>query len=298
MLFRTDVDGGKCGVSDVQIPWKGFIMPSTSTEGNHNTAMVKLLLLTLLILPLSAVAVQQEAAEAADAEKVQTQSVTEETAEQKAIPTPPDKPRPSKKKLVPLIDKTAKRYGVEKELVHAVVAAESAYNSHAISRAGAIGLMQVMPETAADYGVADVTTLFDPKINVNTGTRHLKRLLSKYKNDYGRTIMAYNAGEGVVDRTNSNVTYAETLNYTAAVIRNYRRNGGKHPTEDAMRKVAMLKKISNSRKGRSLMKKYLDLSSLTLPVRTTVPISFLDPGLHRAGAESRPMIVLESPKKK
>jgi soluble lytic murein transglycosylase-like protein len=228
----------------------------------------------------------------------ETQSVTTAATEPKALPAPPDKQRPSRKKLKPLIDRTAKRYGVERELVHAVVAAESAYDAHAVSHAGAIGLMQVMPQTAADYGVTDASALFDPKINVNTGTRHLRRLLGKYKNDYGRVIMAYNAGEGTVDRTNSNVTYAETLNYTAAVIRNYRRNGGKHPTEAAMRKVAALKKISNTGKGRRLLKKYLDPSLLSLSVRTTLPVRYLNPGLHRAGPSSRPMIVLESPKKK
>jgi hypothetical protein len=214
------------------------------------------------------------------------------------IPKPPNKPRPSKKSLKPLIDHTAKQFGVERELVHAVVAAESAYDAHAVSRAGAIGLMQVMPGTAADYGVTTVDALFDPKINVKTGTRHLKRLLRKYKNDYGRTIMAYNAGEGTVDRTNSNVTYAETLDYTAAVIRNYRRNGGKHPTDAAMKKVAALRKLSSSSKGRRLMKKYLDPSLLSLSIRTTVPVRYLDPGLHRAGPKSRPMIVLEAPKRK
>ncbi len=225
-------------------------------------------------------------------------SASAEATEARSLPTPPDVPRPSRKSLQPMIDGAAKRYGVERALVHAVIAAESAYNPHAVSRAGAIGLMQVMPATAADYGVTDASALFDPKVNVNTGTRHLKRLLGKYGNDYGRAIMAYNAGEGTVDRTNSNVTYAETLNYTAAVIRNYRRNGGKQPMEATMTKVTMLKRVEHHGKGRRLMKKYLDPSLLTLSVETALPIRYLDPGLHRAGAESRPMIVLESPKKK
>lgn len=260
------------------------------------TLMVRFPLLTLLIVPIAVGAAEPKPASEPVAAK--TQSVAKAQTEQTALPTPPDKPRPSKKTLKPLIDRTAKQYGVERELVHAVVAAESAYNAHAVSRAGAVGLMQVMPRTAADYGVTDANALFDPKVNVKTGTRHLKRLLRKYKNDYGRVIMAYNAGEGTVDRTNSNVTYAETLNYTAAVIRNYRRNGGKRPTEEAMKKVAMLKKISSRGKGRRLLKKYLDPSLLSLSVRTTLPVRYLDPGLHRASPKSRPMIVLESPKKK
>ncbi len=258
--------------------------------------MQKISLAVLFALPLAVAAADKGADK--DSSTAKEQTVSMEKVEPEVLSLPPNKPRPSKKALRPLIDGAAKKYGVERALVHAVVAAESAYNAHAISRAGAIGLMQVMPRTAADYGVTDPSALFDPKVNVKTGTRHLKRLLGKYKNDYGRVIMAYNAGEGTVDRTNSNVTYAETLNYTAAVIRNYRRNGGKHPTEAAMKKVAALKKISSSGKRRSLMKKYLDPSLLSLSVRTTLSVRQLNPGLHRASPQSRPMFVLESPKKK
>jgi len=266
---------------------------------------IRLPLVPLFILPFAVAA--GHGAEL-DATAAKSRSITEVSAESQALPSPPDKPVPSKKTLKPLIDRTAKQYGVERELVHAVVAAESAYNTHAVSRAGAIGLMQVMPKTAADYGIEDAAALFDPKINLKTGTRHLKRLLKKYKNDYGRTIMAYNAGEGTVDRTNSNVTYAETLDYTAAVIRNYRRNGGKHPTEAAMKKVAMLREISNSGKGRRLMKKYIHPSLLSLsvrstrpdrntrPVRSSRPARYLNPRLYRSGPKSKPMIVLDSRK--
>jgi len=259
--------------------------------------MLQIALVALFILSCEATAAEKVAGEGVGPHKLQSQSPAEVPIEPEILPEAPGKPRPGKKELQPLIDRAAKQYGVEKELVHAVIAAESAYNPHAVSRAGAIGLMQVMPQTAADYGVTDASALFDPKVNLNTGTRHLKRLLSKYKNDYGRTIMAYNAGEGIVDRTNSNVTFAETLDYTATVIRNYRRNGGKRPTNEVMKKVAMLKKISSPGKRRRLMKRYLDPSLLTLPIRTTIPIRFLDPGLHRAGAERRPMFVLEAPKK-
>ncbi|MGB5831681.1 MAG: lytic transglycosylase domain-containing protein [Thiohalocapsa sp.] len=156
-----------------------------------------------------------------------------------------------KAKMHSLINRTAKQHGVEPALVHAVISAESAYNPKAVSSAGAIGLMQVMPGTAVDYGVIDSSALFDPTVNVKTGVRHLKRLLRKYANDYGRVIMAYNAGEGVVDRTGSNVTYAETLSYTEAVVRRYKRFGGAQPTDDLLRKVAVLrgKRGKSRRKG-------------------------------------------------
>jgi hypothetical protein len=214
-----------------------------------------------------------------------------------ALPRPPAKAAPGRSELKPLIESAAKRHGVELALVKAVISAESAYDAHAVSRAGAIGLMQLMPQTAADYGVGNSGALFDPAVNLETGVRHLKRLLSKYKNDYGRVIMAYNAGEGVVDRTNSNVTYAETLAYTEAVIRQYRRNGGTRPTEDALRKVRLLRSMKNRGEAKKLMAQYLDLSLPELRVRHNRNIRFIDPGLEATGPKSRPMIVLEAREK-
>jgi membrane-bound lytic murein transglycosylase B len=210
----------------------------------------------------------------------------------KARPAPPAGPRPSRGEIAPLIDRTADQLGVERALVHAVVAAESAYNPNAVSRAGAVGLMQVMPATAGDYGVGSSDALFDPKTNIRTGVRHLKRLLDKYGNDYGRAIMAYNAGEGVVDRTNSNVTYAETLDYTEAVIRHYRGNGGTQPTDEAVRKVGTLRRMSYTGKARRLLKRYLDPALLSLKVRPTLSLESLNPALHRVGPESKPMFEL------
>jgi soluble lytic murein transglycosylase-like protein len=145
-----------------------------------------------------------------------------------------------------LIERAARRHGVEVALVHAVVAAESAYNVDAVSPAGAVGLMQLLPATALDYGVGSRAALFDPSINVDTGVRHLKRLLRKYRGDYGRVIMAYNAGEGIVDRTNSNVRFAETLDYTEAVVRRYRQLGGTRPTAAVLRKVSALRRRPGS----------------------------------------------------
>lgn len=201
------------------------------------------------------------------------------------LPTPPDKALPGKKQVNSLISKKAKKYKVERALVRAIVNAESAYNAHAVSPKGAIGLMQVMPKTAADYGIDDPSDLFDPNINVDTGTRHLKRLLRKYNNDYIHVIMAYNAGEGTVDRTN-NVTYTETINYTAATIRNYKRYGGS-------RKLSMIRTTASEDRG-SL--KHTDPSLLSLSLKTTLPLKYLDPGLH-SGYNTIPMFVLEPSKK-
>ncbi|MFD2113144.1 lytic transglycosylase domain-containing protein [Thiorhodococcus fuscus] len=210
------------------------------------------------------------------------------------LPKPPSRPRPTRAQVDGLIPKVASRYKVETALVRAVVAAESNYNAHAVSPAGAIGLMQLMPATAADYGVTSSDALFDPEVNLRTGTRHLKRLLNKYKNDYGRVIMAYNAGEGVVDRTNSRVTYLETLNYTEAVILNYRRHGGTAPTRDALRQVQSLRGMRFNSRSRRLLKKYLDPSLLSLKVKPTLDVHLLNPSLHDVGPESQPMFELDA----
>jgi hypothetical protein len=146
-----------------------------------------------------------------------------------------------------IVAQHAQRLGVEVALVHAIIAAESGYDTRAVSRAGALGVMQVMPATAKDYGVLEPHELFDPHVNVAVGVRHLKRLLNKYENDYGTAIMAYNAGEGAVDRTDARVAFSETLNYMEAVIRNYHDLGGKHPTEKALKKVAILRKQGDVR---------------------------------------------------
>lgn len=211
-----------------------------------------------------------------------------------ALPAAPGRPRPSRAQVQAMIPAVAARHGVEESLVRAVVAAESNYNAHAVSHAGAVGLMQLMPPTAADYGVTSVQALFDPETNLNAGTRHLKRLLRKYGNDYGRVIMAYNAGEGVVDRTNSQVTYLETLNYTEAVIQNYRRNGGKAPTQSALSQVHSLRGVKNRGQARRLLKKYLDPSLLSLKVKPTLDVRYLNPSLHDIGPESKPMFELDS----
>lgn len=276
------------------------LLPGLEWARNNDTRMPmpKLSIHLLLGLFLTLPAVAQANLGALAAEEAGDTAVSEQAeGETDGSIQPPTKAAPGKAQLKPVIEGAAKRHGVELALVKAVITAESAYNAHAVSSAGAIGLMQLMPTTAADYGVGDAGKLFDPAVNVETGIRHLKRLLSKYKNDYGRVIMAYNAGEGVVDRTNSNVTYAETLAYTEAVIKYYRRNGGTQPTEDALRKVKLLRSMKNTSKAKQLMAQYLDLSIPELKVRHNRSIRIIDPGLEANGPKSRPMIVLESRKK-
>ena len=250
----------------------------------------------LVLLPLACAA--SPAVNAAAAQK-QTPDPTADAAPaataptRSPLPSPPGGVKPGRDQVRTMIDEVARQYGVEPQLVRAVVAAESNFNAHAVSRVGAVGLMQVMPATAGDYGVTSTAALFDPKTNLRTGTRHLKHLLDKYRGDYGRVIMAYNAGEGVVDRTNNNVTYQETLDYTEAVISHYRNNGGSAPTAGALTKVHLLRGMRNRGQARRLLKKYLDPSLLSLKVKPTLALRSLNPALHAVGPESRPMFELD-----
>ena len=118
-----------------------------------------------------------------------------------------------------IIDATAKRYRLDARLVHAVVRAESAYDPHAVSRAGAVGLMQLMPGTARRYGVQDRR---DPTQNLSGGVRYLRDLLLQFRN-VSLALAAYNAGENAVTRHGNRIPpFPETREYVRRVIRFYR----------------------------------------------------------------------------
>ncbi|EIC22995.1 lytic transglycosylase domain-containing protein [Thiorhodovibrio frisius] len=227
---------------------------------------------------------------------------TKATAEPAALPKPPATPVPSRAELVKLIDSTAAKYGLEPALVHAIVRAESNYNPHAVSRVGAVGLMQVMPKTGADYGVTDAGKLFDPTINAQTGARHLKRLLGKYS--IGKAVMAYNAGEGALERSNGYVTYPETQVYTHRVLTTYLRGKGIEPYSPEAQKLtgirltpAMARASSSSSSIQAVNRKVSRLRLRLEPTWVTSPLSkhALDPRAHQIGPKSKPMFVLERP---
>ena len=128
----------------------------------------------------------------------------------------------NKQRYSSIISHSAERFGVDAALIHALIKVESNYNSEAVSRAGAIGLMQLMPQTAMEYGVESREALFDPGINVTTGTRHLKRLLKKYKN-ISRALAAYNAGEGSTAGFSKDGAFTETRKYVVRVLQYYQK---------------------------------------------------------------------------
>ena len=121
-----------------------------------------------------------------------------------------------------LILLTALEQGVSPALVKAVIAAESRFDSDAVSRKGAQGLMQLMPTTASKLGVADP---FSADQNVRGGVRYLREMLDRY-GDMGRALAAYNAGPSAVDRYRGIPPYPETLAYVQRVMTYYRHYNG------------------------------------------------------------------------
>ncbi|OLE83364.1 MAG: hypothetical protein AUF76_06630 [Acidobacteria bacterium 13_1_20CM_2_65_9] len=114
-----------------------------------------------------------------------------------------------------IIDKVAAEQGVNAKLVRALVQVESAYHPRARSPKGAMGLMQLMPATARQYGVADP---YDPASNIEAGIKHLKSLLQRFPKSVALALAAYNAGEGAVTRFNAIPPYAETRNYVSRIL--------------------------------------------------------------------------------
>jgi soluble lytic murein transglycosylase-like protein len=116
------------------------------------------------------------------------------------------------------IEQAAARHNVDPNLVRAVVKVESNFNPNAVSRKGAMGLMQLMPSTARQLNVRNP---FDPEQNVDAGVRQLKQLLESYGGDIKLTLAAYNAGAGAVARSSGVPHYAETQNYVRRITNLY-----------------------------------------------------------------------------
>jgi len=115
-----------------------------------------------------------------------------------------------------LAGRVARRHGLSEALVQAVVQVESRYDAFAVSPRGAMGLMQLMPQTARRFQVDDA---FDPAANLDGGVRYLKELLERYRGETQLALAAYNAGEKAVERYGGIPPYRETMQYVDRVLR-------------------------------------------------------------------------------
>jgi soluble lytic murein transglycosylase-like protein len=119
-----------------------------------------------------------------------------------------------------IIERAAVAAAIEANLLRAVIVVESGFNSRAVSKRGAVGLMQLMPATGFRFGVSN---LYDPKENVHAGARYLKFLMDRFGQNIRLALAAYNAGEDAVDRNGGQIPpFTETMAYVPKVLRIYR----------------------------------------------------------------------------
>jgi len=125
----------------------------------------------------------------------------------------------SEQELEPVIRRHSSQHQLHPALIRAVIKAESGFDPRAVSRAGAIGLMQLMPQTAVRLDVRD---MYDPDDNVGGGTKYLRQLLDRFHGNLPLALAAYNAGENAVDRYQTLPPFDETRQYVRKVLRYYR----------------------------------------------------------------------------
>src|SRR6202451_2826391 len=126
-----------------------------------------------------------------------------------------------------IIEHAAVSSALEPNLLRAVIVVESGFNSHALSKRGAVGLMQLMPATATRFGVSNP---YDPRQNIHAGARYLKFLMDRFGQDIRLALAAYNAGEEAVDRNGGQIPpFTETMAYVPRVLKIYRMLRDKQP---------------------------------------------------------------------
>lgn len=126
--------------------------------------------------------------------------------------------RATKDEIMTMIDTTSEKYGVDSKLIKALVKQESGYNPNAKSKAGALGLMQLMPSTAKGLGVQDP---LDPQQNIEGGVKYVKSMLDRFNGNIILALAAYNAGPNAVKKYDGVPPYKETQNYVRAILKNY-----------------------------------------------------------------------------
>lgn len=157
--------------------------------------------------------VSNEATSYIDVPTTQIQSIQEVQVADKVTPS-------ATLSISDAVNVASDRHQIDPDLINSVIRAESAFNPHAVSRKGAQGLMQLMPDTATKLGVKDA---FDPAANVNAGTQYLRDLLVLYHGDMVKALAAYNAGPQRVAQYHGVPPYHETRAYVAQIVRDFNR---------------------------------------------------------------------------
>ena len=145
----------------------------------------------------------------------------------------------TEKEIDAAIEQAAAKHNVDANLVRSVIKVESNFNPNAVSRKGAMGLMQLMPQTARQLQVRNP---FDPEQNVDAGVRHLKQLMENYNGDVKLTLAAYNAGAGAVNRSAGIPHYAETRNYVRRITDLYYGGNGWNLLSNPLRSPLRVKR--------------------------------------------------------
>jgi soluble lytic murein transglycosylase-like protein len=215
---------GRIDVTAEKLKRFNTILDMFADDGNERQADPGLSALALLAAPVQS-STYGKILQALSLQQSQTPPVVDEVTSRlpdtvsASIPDPVFEPaaQPSEKERIEQsVAKAAEKYNLSENLLKGVIKAESAYNPLAVSKAGAQGLMQLMPGTARELGVTDA---FDIDQNIDGGARYLRKMLDRYDGDVALALAAYNAGPGTVDRYKGNVPYRETTTYVGRVLK-------------------------------------------------------------------------------
>lgn len=152
---------------------------------------------------------------AGESQKTFADVLQEETKQAKVMPDSSGKLTAEVGGIKSMIERAAHKYGVDPKLADAVAKTESNYSINAVSEAGAVGVMQLMPETAASLGVKDP---YDPRENIEGGVKYIKQMLTAFDGNVSKAVAAYNAGPQAVKKYNGIPPYSETKNYVKKVL--------------------------------------------------------------------------------